>query len=112
MIFTINIKQEFPPADVAVGNALNEIDVQKIAKRKILKIIHGHGSHAKGGLIKQELHKALQEQKRKGKIRDFIKGENFTDKHPLYQEIIRLAPDLIVDNDLININFGITIVLI
>ena len=112
MIFTINIKEEFPPADVAVGNALHEIEVQKVAKTKILKIIHGHGSHAKGGLIKQELHKALADLKRKHKIKDFIKGENFTDKNPLYEDIIRLSPGLIVDNDLRNINFGITIVIL
>ena len=112
MIYTINIKQDFPPADVAVANAIREIEIQKTAGNKILKIIHGHGSHAKGGLIKQELHKALLISKRKHLIKDFIKGENFTSKHPLYDDIVHLAPEIVVDNDLRTINMGITIILI
>lgn len=112
MIFTVNIKQEFPPADVAVANAIREIEVQQLSGNKIMKIVHGHGSHAKGGLIKQELHKALAILKRNHKIKDFVKGENFTPKNPLYNTIIHIAPDLIVDNDLRTINLGITIVLL
>ena len=112
MIYTINIKQEFPPADVAVANALREIEVQKVAGNKIMKIVHGHGSHAKGGLIKQELHKALLIAKRNRLIKDYIKGENFTSKHPLYDKIVHIAPDIVIDNDLRSINMGITIILI
>ncbi len=112
MVFSINIKSDFPPADVAVATALNEIEVQKLAGRKIIKIVHGHGSHAKGGLIKTELHKALTLLKQKGGIKDFVKGENFTQKNPLYNTIIRLAPEIIVDNDFQNINMGITLILL
>ena len=111
-MYTINIKENFPPADVAVGNALHEIDVLKIAGTRILKIIHGHGSHARGGLIKQELHLALDKYKHLKVIKDYIKGENLTPSHKLYKEVITLAPDIIVDNDLRVSNFGITIVLI
>lgn len=112
MILTINIKEGFPPADVAVGLALSEIDVQKIAGTKILKIVHGHGSHAKGGLIKKELHLALDKYKRNKIIKDYIKGESFTPSNRLYSEAIFLSPDLVVDNDLRTSNFGITLVLL
>lgn len=112
MIYTINIKEGFPSADVAVGNALREIDVQKFAGTKIMKIIHGHGSHAKGGLIKQELHLALSKIKKTHIIKDYIKGENFTSKNKYYEDIITLSPDIIVDNDLRTINMGITIILL
>ncbi len=112
MIFTINIKEGFPPADVAVAKALAEIDTQKLSNVKVMKIIHGHGSHAKGGLIKTELHSALDKYKHNKKIKDYIKGEQFTSLNPKYDEIISLCPELIVDNDLRVANFGITIILL
>lgn len=112
MIYTINIKQGFPPADVAVAEALKEIDVQKLLGAKVIKIIHGHGSHGKGGLIKHELHKALGEYKHKKIIKDFVKGENFTPSSKYYNYIISACPEIIVDNDLRNPNFGITIILL
>ena len=112
MIYTINIKEGFPSADVAVGDALREIDVQKFAGTKIMKIIHGHGSHAKGGLIKKELHLALEKIKKTHVIKDYIKGENFTSNNKYYSEVVSLSPDIVIDNDLRTINMGITIILL
>ena len=112
MIYTINIKEGFPPADVAVAEALHEIDVQKLVDTKVIKIIHGHGSHGKGWLIKQKLHKALNEYKINHKIKDYLKGENFTTSNRLYGYVLAESPDIIVDNDLRVANFGITIVLL
>ena len=43
-IVTLNIKSEFPPADVAVANLL--IEIERLANTEVgaIKVIHGYGS--------------------------------------------------------------------
>ena len=54
----------------------------------------------------------LNNLKRAGKIFDYIKGEAFHSKHPLYESAIRIAPELVLDQDLINLNSGITLIIV
>jgi hypothetical protein len=111
-MYTINIKQDSPPADVAVANMLREIELCKLAKTNAIKIIHGYGSHGVGGLIKQEAIKALKQLKAKKQILDFISGEKFSQSNKYYKKLIEEYPELILDSDLYPPNSGLTIVLI
>ena len=67
-IETINIKNGFPPADVAVANMEIEIDALTFAGKKAVKVIHGYGSHGVGGEIKKQAHARLVELKKEKKI--------------------------------------------
>ncbi|MBQ7307612.1 MAG: hypothetical protein IJW82_03695, partial [Clostridia bacterium] len=58
-IKTINIKQDSPPADIAVFNLSKEIIYAKKTGIEVLKVIHGYGSHGKGGEIKKMVKKYL-----------------------------------------------------
>lgn len=109
-IETINIKQDYPPADVAV--ALMEIEIERLAKTETLalKVIHGYGSHGVGGEIKKQAHLRLGQLKRKGLILDFIPAEQFGILARQNKYIEQNLEELIFDPDLSNYNNGITIV--
>lgn len=109
-IETLKIKQDFPPADVAVANLEIEIESLKNSDIKAIKVIHGYGSHGKGGEIKKQTFQRLSEMKREGKILDFIPGEKFGEYAKLSEFILVNFPQLLIDTDFKNYNSGITLV--
>ena len=109
-IETINIKDGFPPSDVAVANMEIEIERQTFAGTKVLKVVHGYGSHGVGGEIKKFAHSRLLELKKKNKIIDFIPAEMFGGLAKNSEYISKNFPELLFDDDLKNYNSGITIV--
>ena len=109
-IKTINIKKNYPPADVAVALLEIEIEANKKGNVGALKVIHGYGSHGVGGEIKRQLTKRLAELKKHGKILDYISGEKFGDAEKSSEFILKNYPSLIIDSDLRLYNSGITLV--
>ena len=109
-IETINIKEGFPPADVAVANMEIELEAHSFAGTKAVKVIHGYGSHGVGGEIKKLAHKKLLELKKLKKILDFVPAEHFGELEKNSDFILNNFPELILDADLKNYNSGITIV--
>lgn len=109
-IETINIKEGFPPSDVAVANLEIEIEALTSSQTKVLKVVHGYGSHGIGGEIKKLTHLRLAELKKQKKILDFIPGERFGEEQKNSSFILNNFPELILDNDLKNYNSGITII--
>lgn len=109
-IQTINIKDGFPPSDVAVANLEISIEAYSKTDTKVLKVIHGHGSHGVGGEIRLLARQRLEELKRFHKIADFIPGEKFGESTKNSEYILENFPELILDTDLKNYNSGITLV--
>ena len=111
-IETINIKEDYPPADVAI--AMMEIEIDRLAKSDVLalKVIHGYGSHGVGGEIKRQVHSRLAELKKQKKIKDYIPAEQFGFLARQDKYVLNKLPELIYDLDLGNYNNGITIVLL
>ena len=109
-IKTINIKEGYPPSDVAVAQMEIEIESLIGTEVKAVKIIHGYGSHGIGGEIKRLAHSRLLELKKKKKILNFIPGEKFGMEEKGSDFILNNFPELILDDDLKNYNSGITIV--
>lgn len=109
---TIDIKSDMPPADVACANLEIEIESLKHSNIKLIKVIHGYGSHGIGGEIKKLMNQRLALLKKQKKIKDFINCEKLSDKiikeKMLYENFTLLA----VDEDLKNYNSGITLVLL
>lgn len=113
MIKEINIKEDFPPVDVAVALVEREIEANKQFGDSIIKIIHGYGSHGVGGAIRTNLRNRLKELKNQHKIIDFINGERFTNT---VVESMKISENhkaqLYVDYNINSINYGITIIII
>ena len=111
-IKTINIKEDFPPADVAVANM--EIEIENLAGSEVLalKVIHGYGSHGVGGEIKKQAIVKLKELRNKQKILNFIPGEQFGISVSKDKYLRDNIPELFADPELYFPNSGITVVLL
>ena len=86
---------------------------QNTAKKSDINVIiaiHGYGSHGYGGEIRKEIHKNLILLKSGHQIVDFIKGEQWSDNNPVYLPLTELEPELILNNQIGNLNSGVTIV--
>ena len=108
---TINLKLDNPTVAIALANIETEINTCRLEGIKVLKIIHGYGSHGTGGEIKRALAHWLRINKRKKFIRDYITGETFptSDKSKIFKDI---CPEIMGDTELYYANPGVTIILI
>lgn len=108
----VNIKADMPTADVAIKRVTHTIRNGKALGFSAVKLIHGYGSSGAGGVIRVETRRYLADQKRKGLIRDYIPGEQFS----IFDEATRKAFDLCDalrrDSDLERSNNGVTIVVL
>lgn len=109
---TVNIESGMPTTEVARARLSQALRSAKAARKPLVKVIHGYGSSGKGGAIKADTHRFLQQKKREGFIKDYIKGEEFT----AYYENARAAaaryPKLAKDSDYGRQNDGITVVIL
>ena len=111
MIKVINVKEE-AGLESALLRVDNEIRYAKIEGTDALIVIHGYGSNGKGGVIKDEIRGMLDTFKRHKKIIQFIPGEMWGESYPEKKDIIRQMPELIYNEQLLNLNNGVTIVLL
>lgn len=94
----------------ALAQVETEIEVLKLSGAHVAKIIHGYGSKGVGGEIKKALLQHLKTLKKHKKIEDFFANETFSFTQKKYSFYIKKHPNLVLDEDLKNLNFGITIV--
>ena len=107
----LNLKQNQPTVQLAL--ALLEIEIE-IARREgvyCMKIIHGYGSHGVGGEIKKSLKFWLMRAKKRGLIRDYVKGEQWTVSETA-EKIKKQCPEVLGDAELYFANSGITVILL
>ena len=109
MIKLINLKEGVYP-DVACYMLSHEIELAKLSDVNVIIAIHGYGSHGTGGEIKQEAVRQLKLMKSGKQIVDFVKGEQWSENHKIYDEITKLEPELILHPHLANLNSGVTLV--
>ncbi len=100
----------------AVDGALAEVEIE-IERRAqfgggVFKVLHGHGSHGVGGVIRIELRKHLKELQRRLKFK-FIPGEEFTTSKLMELKLTEEQLNaLIVDEDYCHINPGVTFIIV
>ena len=108
----INIKSDMPTADDAIRRITYHLHSSKKLGVKALKIIHGYGSTGAGGKIKIRARKYLDEQKRRGIIKWYIPGEDFSIFDEATRSAFAVCDDLRGDPDLERHNNGVTIVIL
>lgn len=106
----VNIKQDMPPADVAVANMEIEIETLSGTEYGAIKVIHGYGSHGTGGEIRLLARARLKELKRTGKILDYVEGEKWGKTAIEKFNIVKDYPEFILESDMQAFNSGITVV--
>ena len=112
MFRIVNIKEDNPNVDYAMYLLDEEIKYSKGVGNRVILVIHGHGSHGQGGLIRQEIRKYLPILKKKKVIADFVFGDNWGDLNESKKRICEIAPELIINSNVRNINSGVSVVLI
>ncbi len=109
---TVNIEDGFPSVEQARTRLHSEIVIAQAHGLKLLKIIHGYGSHGVGGELRVALQSTLRRLAQSGEIRDCIYGENWRKSDERSWELLKRMPELKNDPDLGRGNRGITVILL
>lgn len=109
---TLNLEIGYPDVYTALKILSNEKITAKKLGYKAIKVIHGYGSSGKGGKIKSAVIRELSKEKEEGKIKHFVKGEEFSCFCENGREAIKLCPDLKSDSDYCRENDGVTIIIL
>ena len=107
-----NIKEGMPNTDYAIFLLEKEIEYAKAEDVRVLVFIHGYGSSGYGGAIKQEVDKKLSLMQRQKKIVCYVRGDRWAESSDDVKEIYKYAPELSINNQVANINSGVTVVLV
>lgn len=111
-IKTLKIEEGMPTVEQAIRRINIEISAAKKQRITAIKIIHGYGSSGVGGRLRVELRKYFERQKRSGKIKGFIAGEDWSIFNKDAIAFLDKCSELRKDSDLNRSNNGITIILL
>lgn len=111
-LITIDIKSEKQTVAEAIAQFLVEVDAYKKGGFKVMKVIHGYGSHGVGGAIRDAFLKKCQDLKNRHIIEDFTCCDKWTDKNIVKKIAINYCPDLLADSELYHINSGCSIIIL
>ena len=112
MTRVINIKKDFPTVDYALYLIDQEIKYSRVIGNRSIILIHGYGSHGQGGVIKEVVKKYLPELKKKHIITDYVFGENWGEMNKSKENMCRICPELILQENLQGLNSGVSVILI
>lgn len=108
----LNLKQDMPTANEAIKRVTYHIRNGRSQGCTAIKFIHGYGSTGKGGRIRTEVRRYLDNEKYQRRVKLVITGEEFS----IFDEDTRAAfmvcDDLRRDSDLERHNNGVTIVVL
>lgn len=110
MVKVLNVKQNNNSGEYAAFILDGCIKDCKVLHDDVIIVIHGYGSHGKGGVIKQFILDYLQNAKKFKQIEDFVKGEEWSQTNPTVVHMCNNYPELILHSQLGQHNSGITIV--
>ena len=111
-LITIDIKSEKQSVAEAIAQFEIEAEAYKKGGFKVMKVIHGYGSHGVGGAIRTEFLKKCEQLKRQKKLYDYIPGDKWLTKSIAKTMAINYCADLLADKELHFVNPGCTIVLL
>ncbi len=108
----VNLEQGMPTASEAIRRLTYEIHNSKALGVSVLKIIHGYGSSGKGGRIRSESRRYLDNQARKKVIKGYITGEDFSIFDEATRKAFLICESLCKDRDLERHNNGVTFIIL
>ncbi|MFT5700620.1 MAG: hypothetical protein ACI8ZB_003495 [Desulforhopalus sp.] len=109
---TVNLEMGRPSLEVALNQMAEVIADGQRNNVNVLTLIHGYGSSGRGGVIRTECRKTLDFMKRKGRIYNYICGEDFNKRSAPVKSILRRYPELESHKNMNRENRGITLVIL
>ena len=85
----INLEYGRPFVETAIKRLENELSQARMENVKVLSVIHGYGSSGKGGKIKIECRKMLDHLQRRGELKNYIGGEEFSKRGGAGKALLR-----------------------
>ena len=107
---TINLESGGYTADHAVKMVEIEIEQARKEGKVAIKVVHGYGSHGKGGAILLELRKKLPIWKRKKFVSNYFYGDKWNLFDADARRILEKDKSISGDEDFYTSNPGITII--
>ena len=108
----LDLKKENCPVDYALVLVELEIENAKLADEVAIKVLHGYGSHGKGGAILVALRQRLRQLKKKKVIVDYFGGDKWNVFDSTTNEILNKDKSIYNDEDMGKANPGITIIVL
>ena len=108
----LNIKEDSPTVEQAMAILEINIAAYKLEGVKVVKVIHGYGSHGTGGNICNALRNNLFSMKKNKKIKDYLFGNDWDMSNKKCLDILTNLKDCYNDEDLGKSNPGITIIVL
>ncbi len=108
----VNLKKGMPNLDEARRRLSDAIASSKRGGLSVIKLIHGYGSSGVGGALQKGIRASLRKRRKKGEIRGYIPGENWSIFDEASRDLLDGQPALRRDGDLDRHNEGITLVLL
>ena len=108
----INLKEHSPTVEQALAIFQINLDACRLEGVKVIKIIHGYGSHGVGGGICSSLRNKLKTMKKNGEIKDYLIGIEWDISNERCIRLLENLKDCYGDEDLGKQNPGITIVIL
>lgn len=110
MLRLIDLKDDVYNVDYAIKTV--EIAIENAKKEGLvaIKVLHGYGSHGRGGAIMLELRRLLPFWKRQGFVVNFFGGDKWSLFNEESQEILNKDKTIVGDCDIDHNNPGITII--
>ncbi len=98
--------------NVELAIATVEIEIERAKKEGLvaIKVLHGYGSHGKGGVIAIELRKKLAHWKKIGFITNYFGGDKWNLFNKDSQRVLMKDKEIYNDCDIHSSNPGITII--
>ncbi len=112
MLKFLNLKEKDMTVELALAMIEIEIENSKLQDYSCLKVLHGYGSHGKGGAILIALRNQLRIWKKTGMIIDYFSGDKWNIFDKTTQKILLKDKTIYNDEDINKSNPGITIIVL
>ena len=109
-IQSINLELGMPTVDEAISRMNLSFQEMKVARVKVVRLIHGYGSTGRGGKICVGVREELKKLLRSRRISGFVIGEEFGPCSEESRAMVDRFSEIVKDPDYGRCNHGITIV--
>ena len=112
VMMTVNLKADMPTVEESRQRLSQAIAEGRRRGVAVIKLIHGYGSSGTGGALREGIRKSLRKRRKKGEIRGYIFGENWSVFDEGAQALLVEHPTLKSDTDLNRGNEGVSILIL
>jgi hypothetical protein len=109
-VLTVSVKDGMPTAAAAVVHLDLRLQTVRAGGGGLVRVIHGWGSTGQGGTIRTAVRNHLRELQRRGQVRAYVPGEDYSETEGAGRRLRERYPSLRTSTATDSLNPGITFV--